>query len=168
MGLETAPHAAGWVLVLASVLGVAAGLAPGLGGVTSWVLYPSQAAGCVQPSGRGPMLGTAAGCGCRLGAQAAQGHCSGSLVKWGQRPRSTAGPGCWLGSLPGWQDVFHSFQVCPRAGGTGDYALQLSRPMNLKCGLSVAAPFNPSSAALLGLCGPWECFSFPLTLLRFS
>lgn len=26
----------------------------------------------------------------------------------------------------------------------------------------------PSSAALLGLRGPWECFSFPLTLLRFS
>lgn len=36
---------------------------------------------------QGSLLDTAAGCGCKLGSKAAQGRCSGCLVKWGMLDR---------------------------------------------------------------------------------
>lgn len=68
------------IVVLALLRGVAAGYLLQLGGVTGWAVLVKPR---TEFSRQGPVLGTAAECGCRLGSEAAQGHCSGSLVQWG-------------------------------------------------------------------------------------
>lgn len=79
VGLETVLRPVA-IVVLALLWGVAAGYLLQLGGVIGWAVLVKPR---TEFSRQGPVLGTAAECGCRVGSEAAQGHCSGSLVQWG-------------------------------------------------------------------------------------
>lgn len=65
---------------------------------------------------------------CRLGSEAAQGYCSGSLVVQGQKLHSTTGQGFWRGSPPG--------QAIGCAHGCQISMLMLPRGMGLEVILS--------------------------------
>ena len=87
---------------------------------------------------QGHMLCCVAGQCCRLGSEAAQGHCSGFLVMQVRRLCSTVGQGFWLCSLPRLA-IGYALQllcVCGHAfwrDGTRGYAEQLGRTQNFLC-----------------------------------
>ena len=70
------------------------------GGVMA--VLPSGEAPALSAAVLVPRLGSTAGWCSGLGSGAAQYHCSGSLVLWGQRLCPTTGQSCWLGFLSEW------------------------------------------------------------------